>query len=110
LPRRYREGGRAISESPPNPLVDPVATYLFIHNKIHDDETDDDNYPPQEIAQDLARMLLAAKILIQHNAILSERLLKAEKFAEDAAVNLLSKDMENYELSQALAHCRKETE
>lgn len=53
-------------------------------------------------------MLLAAKALIQHNVKLSERVLKAEKFAEDAAVTLLSKDLENYELSQSLADCRKE--
>ncbi len=61
-----------------------------------------------EIARDLANMLLAAKMLIHQNVKLSERVLKAEKFAEDAAVNLLSKDLESYELSQALADCRKE--
>lgn len=54
-------------------------------------------------------MLLAAKALIQQNVKLSERVLKAEQFAEDAAVKLLSKDLEAYELSQELADCRKET-
>lgn len=54
-------------------------------------------------------MLLAAKALIQHNVKLSERVLKAEKTAEDAQVDLLSKDLENYELTQSLADCRKET-
>lgn len=61
-----------------------------------------------EIARDLANMLLAAKALIQYNVKLSDRVLKAERFAEDAAVNLLSKDLESYELSQALDDCRKE--
>lgn len=54
-------------------------------------------------------MLLAAKALIQLNVKLSERVLKAEKFAEDAAVTLLSKDLEIYELSQKLSDCRNET-
>lgn len=98
-----------ISESTPNPIIDPVATYLFINNKIHNPSDLNEEYPPQEIARDLARMLLAAKSLIQHNVKLSERVLKAEKFAEDAAVNLLSKDLENYELSQALNDCKNGT-
>lgn len=90
-------------------MVDPVASYLYINNKIHNNPDPESEYPPQEIARDLARMLLAAKALIQQNVKLSERVLKAEKFAEDTAVNLLSKDLEAYELSQKLADCRNET-
>lgn len=97
-----------MDSKPPNPLADPVATYLFINNKIHNNENPEDEYPAYEMARDLANMLLAAKMLIQHNVNLAERVLKAEKAAEDAQVDLLSKDMENYELSQALADCRKE--
>lgn len=82
---------------------------MYINNKIHNNPDPESEYPPQEIARDLARMLLAAKALIQQNVKLSERVLKAEQFAEDAAVNLLSKDLEAYELSQKLADCRKET-
>lgn len=82
---------------------------MHINNKIHNNPDPESEYPPQEIARDLARMLLAAKALIQLNVKLSERVIMAEKFAEDAAVNLLSKDLEIYELSQKLADCRKET-
>jgi len=90
-------------------MIDPVATYLHISNKINNPQDPDDDYPLPELVRDLASMLLAAQALIQHNVKLSDRVLKAEKSAEDAAVSLLSKDMEIYELSQALAHCRKET-
>jgi hypothetical protein len=110
LPRSSKEWDSAIDNKPPNPLIDPVATYLHINNKIHNNPDPESEYPPMEIARDLARMLLAAEALIIQNSNLSTRVLKAEKFAEDAAVNLLSKDLETYELSQALAHCRKETQ
>lgn len=90
-------------------MVDPVASYLYINNKIHNNPDPESEYPPQEIARDLARMLLAAKALIQQNVALSERVLKAEKFAEDTAVKLLSKELDAYELSQKLADCRNET-
>lgn len=88
-------------------MADPVATYHYVHDKIHNNENPDDTYPGPEMARDLALMLLAAKSLIQHNGSLAERVLKAEKASENAQVDLLSKDLENYELLQKLNDLKK---
>jgi hypothetical protein len=90
-----------------NPMEDPVSTFHHINAKINDPEQANDDYPVLEMAYDIARLLLAAQSLIQMNGRMAERILKAEKSAEDAQVALLSKDMENYELFQKLNYLKE---